>query len=79
VARAFGLSEDTIEPIAVAELGLRAARPRNLALSVEQLTGLLGAPPPSVADGVRRLREEADNGHAARLKGRSPSTLETLL
>jgi dTDP-4-dehydrorhamnose reductase len=58
VARTFGLSEDPIEPIDVADLGLRAPRPRNQALAVERLTQLLGAPPPSVADGVRRMREE---------------------
>jgi dTDP-4-dehydrorhamnose reductase len=58
VARAFGLPEDPIEPIDVADLGLRAPRPRNTALAVERLTQLLGAPPPSVADGVQRMREE---------------------
>lgn len=58
VARTFELPEDPIEPIAVADLGLRAPRPRNQALAVERLTQLLGAPPPSVADGVRRMREE---------------------
>jgi dTDP-4-dehydrorhamnose reductase len=58
VARTFELPEDPIEPIDVADLGLRAPRPRNQALAVERLTQLLGAPPPSVADGVRRMREE---------------------
>jgi dTDP-4-dehydrorhamnose reductase len=58
VAHTFELPEDSIEPIDVAGLGLRAPRPRNQALAVERLTQLLGAPPPSVADGVRRMREE---------------------
>jgi dTDP-4-dehydrorhamnose reductase len=58
VAQTFELPEDSIEPIDVAALGLRAPRPRNQALAVERLTQLLGAPPPSVADGVRRMREE---------------------
>jgi dTDP-4-dehydrorhamnose reductase len=58
VARTFGLPEDPIEPIDVADLALRAPRPRNQALAVERLTQLLGAPPPSVADGVQRMREE---------------------
>ena len=57
VARTFELPEDPIEPIDVADLGLRAAA-EEPALAVERLTQLLGAPPPSVADGVRRMREE---------------------
>jgi dTDP-4-dehydrorhamnose reductase len=79
VARSFGLSEDPIEPIAVADLGLRAPRPRNSALAVERLADLLGAPPPTVADGVRHMREDADTGAASRLKGQAAGPLDTLL
>ncbi len=79
VARAFGLPEDPIAPVALAERRLSAARPRNTALAVERVTAALGEPPPTVADGVRRFREDADSGAAARLKSRSgplPALLE---
>jgi dTDP-4-dehydrorhamnose reductase len=79
VARAFQLPEDPIEPIAVADLGLRAPRPRRLPLDVRRITALLGAPPPTVEDGLRRLREEAESGAAARLKGRPRGDLRALL
>lgn len=78
VAREFGLSEDTIVPIEVASLGLRAPRPRNLGLAVERVTELLGEPPPTVEDGIRRLRETAEAGTAARLKGRAALDLTAL-
>ena len=69
VAREFDLAEDPIVPISLADAGLQAPRPRNAALAVERLTELLGAPPPTVADGVRRLHDDAPA--AARLKGRA--------
>ncbi len=79
VARVFGLPDTAIEPIALAEAGLRAPRPRNLALAVDRLTELLGEPPPTVEAGLRRLRADAESGAAARLKGRPPGALRTLV
>jgi dTDP-4-dehydrorhamnose reductase len=60
IAREFALPEDAIEPISLAALGLAAPRPRNTAMDVARLTAVLGAPPPSVADGIRRLRATAE-------------------
>jgi dTDP-4-dehydrorhamnose reductase len=79
VARTFGLSDAPIEPIALAAAGLRAARPRNLALATRRLEALLGAPPPTVAEGLARLRDELTTGAAARLKGGESGTLASLV
>jgi dTDP-4-dehydrorhamnose reductase len=78
VARELGLDPAPVEPIALTDAGLRAPRPRNTALAVERITELLGAAPPTVEAGVRRLREELESGAAARLKGRAPGTLAGL-
>jgi dTDP-4-dehydrorhamnose reductase len=78
VAREFGLPEDPIVPIALADAGLRAPRPRNVELSVERATALLGREPPTVADGVRGFHERFRSGAAARLKGRPRGTLQSL-
>jgi dTDP-4-dehydrorhamnose reductase len=78
VASELALDAAPIEPIALADAGLRAPRPRNTALAVERVTDLLGAPPPTVRAGVRRLREELESGVAARLKGRPAGTLRLL-
>jgi dTDP-4-dehydrorhamnose reductase len=58
VAREFGLSPAPIEDVTLASRNLTAPRPRNLALDVARLTAALRAPPPTVADGVRRMRAE---------------------
>jgi dTDP-4-dehydrorhamnose reductase len=78
VAREFGLADDPIVSVRVADRGLRAPRPRNCALAVGRLTGLLGEPPPTVRDGVRRMCADADSGAAARLKGRAAGSLGAL-
>lgn len=72
VAREFGLSDASIEPVTLASVGLTAARPRNTAMDVTRLTQALGGPPPTVADGVRALREGMLA--AATLKGRDAAS-----
>jgi dTDP-4-dehydrorhamnose reductase len=79
VAREFSLPEDSIAAVTLASRGLAAPRPRNTALATGRLAAALGAPPPTVADGVRRLREEGAGGAAARLKGRDGAALPDLL
>jgi dTDP-4-dehydrorhamnose reductase len=78
VAGELGLDAAPIEPIALAAAGLPTPRPRNTVMAVERVSELLGAPPPTVQAGVRRLREELETGAAARLKGRAPGTLRLL-
>jgi dTDP-4-dehydrorhamnose reductase len=77
VAREFGLSDEPIASVTLASRGLAARRPRNAALDVSRLAEALGAPPPTVAAGVRRMREEA--GAAARLKGRDGADWRALV
>lgn len=57
VADVFGLPATTIEGVTLASRNLAAARPRNTTLDTTRLAAALGAEPPTVADGVRRLRE----------------------
>jgi dTDP-4-dehydrorhamnose reductase len=57
VADVFGLPADGIEGVTLASRNLTAARPRNTALDTGRLAAALGTAPPTVADGVRRLRE----------------------
>jgi dTDP-4-dehydrorhamnose reductase len=57
VADVFALPATTIEGVTLASRNLAAARPRNTAMDATRLAAALGAPPPTVADGVRRLRE----------------------
>jgi dTDP-4-dehydrorhamnose reductase len=77
VARAFGLSDAPIEGVTLSSLGLAATRPRNTALDVARLTRSLGAAPPTVAAGVRALRDGMVA--AARLKGRDASSVRALV
>ncbi len=76
VAREFGLPEDTIEGVTLASRGLSAARPRNTAMDVTRLEGVLRAPS-TVAAGIHRMREESAAG--ARLKGREGADWRAVL
>jgi dTDP-4-dehydrorhamnose reductase len=78
VARGFGLDPAAIEEIDLAERRLRAARPLDCTMDVALLTAAVG-PPPTVADGVERLRRELGDGTAARLRGRPGRTMQELL
>jgi dTDP-4-dehydrorhamnose reductase len=77
VARAFDLSDASIEGITLGSLGLPAPRPRNTALDVARLARTLGTAPPTVAAGVRALRDGMVA--AARLKGRDASSVRALV
>jgi dTDP-4-dehydrorhamnose reductase len=77
VAREFGLSDAPIAGVSLASIGLSAERPRNTALDVTRLGRALGEPPPSVADGVRALREGMVA--AGTLKARDGTSLAALL
>lgn len=78
VAEAFGLDPAPIEPIRLAERRLTAARPLDCSMDVSRLTAAVGAPP-TVEEGLARLRRELGDGTAARLRGRDGRTLEDLL
>ena len=77
VAREFDLSDASIEPVTLASAGLKAARPRNTAMDVTRLTKALGASPPTVAEGVRALRDGMVA--AATLKGRDAASARALV
>jgi len=57
VADVFALPAAGIEGVTLASRNLTAARPRNTALDTARLAAALGTAPPTVADGVRHLRE----------------------
>jgi dTDP-4-dehydrorhamnose reductase len=78
LARGFGFDPDAIQPIALAERRLTAARPLDPTMDVTRLTAVAG-PPPTVAEGVARLRRELEDGTAAALRGGSGRTLVELL
>jgi dTDP-4-dehydrorhamnose reductase len=77
VAREFGLSDAPIEGVTLASRGLTAPRPRNTALDVSRLAALLGRRPPTVAEGLRHLRETLSRAARAELRDlvQNPSQL----
>lgn len=68
LAEEFGLNAGLIEPVSWKELSLRADRSPNLTLSVDKLIQALGHPLPNVADGLKRLHQQLDQGYAATLR-----------
>ena len=62
VAQEFGLSSSQIKRRSVDQHPFRAVRPKDLSLDCSRAAGLLGAPLPDAATGVRRLRELRQNG-----------------
>jgi dTDP-4-dehydrorhamnose reductase len=78
LAAEFDLDGASIVSINVADLQLAAPRPRRLALDVSRLTAVLRRAPPSVADGLRRLRQDLECGEAGRLKGRDTNAIAQL-
>lgn len=68
LARRFGLDENLIQPISVAESGLLATRSPRLTLRTERLTEALGAPPPPLAPGLDDFYAQYQEGYPQRLK-----------
>lgn len=74
LASAFGLSTAKVEATTIESSGLRADRPKNMALDNSLLERALRRPMPSAADGVARFRQEFESGWLAEIKGRAIGT-----
>jgi dTDP-4-dehydrorhamnose reductase len=68
VAEAFGLSPDPILPGSVDASPLRSRRPHQLGLDVRRAESLLGVPMPRVEAGLRRWRQQEQDGTLERLR-----------
>jgi dTDP-4-dehydrorhamnose reductase len=69
LARRFGLNETLIAPSSVNDAGLKAARSPLLTLRTDKLTQVLGAPPPTIIDGMQRLYRLYQENYPQYLKG----------
>jgi len=63
IADMFGYDPARIEPVRVADFGLKAARSPNLTLDVSRLTAALGRTLPDVHSGLKRFYELHQQGH----------------
>ncbi|HKJ26777.1 MAG TPA: SDR family oxidoreductase [Anaerolineales bacterium] len=68
IAEKFGFDPARIEPVKVADFGLKAARSLNLTLDVSRLTAALGRPLPDVHGGLERFYELHQSGYPPKLK-----------
>jgi dTDP-4-dehydrorhamnose reductase len=71
VANVFDLSTEHVSATRVADAGLAASRPTNMALSSQKLSRTLGRDLPAAVDGIELMQRQYDNGWVARIKGRS--------
>lgn len=67
IAEKFGYDPARIEPVSVADFGLKAARSPNLMLDVSKLTAALGHELPDVHGGLDRFYQLYQSGHPQRL------------
>lgn len=58
LARAFNLSDDSVEPASVSQFSFRARRPADTSLCVERITECLGREMPTIRDGIIAMRSE---------------------
>ena len=65
-----GDSELDFDEISIEELGLKAKRPKNIALSNKKITKLLGYDLPHVIDAIFMMKLEYKNGYLAKIKNR---------
>jgi dTDP-4-dehydrorhamnose reductase len=68
LARIFGLDPSLVEPVGAAQAALRARRGRQLCLNVDRVERALGAPLPTVEEGLTRFRDLRESGHVEGLK-----------
>jgi dTDP-4-dehydrorhamnose reductase len=68
LAESFGFEPGRISPARLAEAGLRASRPPDVSLNTTKTRAALARELPDVMSGVRRFRQQRENGHARRLK-----------
>ncbi len=55
---AYACDMSLLKPITVADAGLQADRPRDTSLNVDLLESIMGAPVPTVANGIERIAAE---------------------
>ncbi|MBN2044448.1 MAG: SDR family oxidoreductase [Anaerolineales bacterium] len=68
IAELFGFDPTGIEPVKVADFGLKAARSLRLTLDTSKLSQALGRPLPDVFDGLERFYQLHQQGHQEKLK-----------
>lgn len=70
MAETFESSSKYFDEISIEELGLKAKRPKNIALSNKKITQLLGYDLPHVIDAIFMMKLEYKNGYLAKIKNR---------
>ena len=70
MAEAFECSPEYFHEISVDDLGLKAKRPKNIALSNQKITQLLGYDFSYSCEAVNIMKEEYKNGYLAQIKNR---------
>lgn len=64
----FGLDSSLIQPISVADSGLKAARSPRLSLNTHKLSTDLGQPPPRISPAIRRFYTLYQQGYPQQLR-----------
>ena len=70
MAETFECSPEYFDEISVDDLGLKAIRPKNIALSNQKITQLLGYDFSYSCEAVNIMKEEYKNGYLAQIKNR---------
>lgn len=70
MAETFECSSEYFDEISVEELGLKAKRPKNMALSNKKITHLLGHELSHAIDAALIMKQEYKNGYLAKIKNR---------
>ena len=70
MAETFESSSKYFDEISIEELGLKAKRPKHIALSNKKITQLLGYDLPHVIDAIFMMKLEYKNGYLAKIKNR---------
>ena len=70
MAEVFECSPEYFDEISVDDLGLKAKRPKNISLSNQKITQLLGCDFSYSHEAVNIMKEEYKNGYLAQIKNR---------
>lgn len=68
LAEVFHCDPSSVQPVRIADSGLKAPRPRNTALRTTKATRALGREPPTLDAGLRRFKSDRDSGYVAELR-----------
>lgn len=60
VIESYNCDMSLLKPITVDDAGLKADRPRDTSLNVNQLASILGKPVPNVSEGIQRISRESN-------------------